>query len=125
MPRLGLYRFEAARLFPRFGLMKCFALTLGARNTGSKKNKFLATDEREIQRITARYFPEGFSILNVKGGWFDPAQNKFIKEESRQIWVSTSRSGAVKPWARALAAAMGQKEILIVELGRATRLRAG
>lgn len=103
--------------------MKCFSLTLGARNSGANKNRFRPADELSIRTITARYFPEGFSILNVKGGWFDPARNKFIKEESRQIWVSTARLKAVKPWARKLAATLNQKEIILVELGRATRLR--
>src|SRR3954463_9966835 len=105
--------------------MKCFSLTLGARNGGADKNRFRPADEQSIQKITARYFPEGFSILNVKGGWFDPTRNKFIKEESRQIWVSTTRASAVKPWARHLARVLGQKEIILVELGRATRLHVG
>lgn len=102
--------------------MKCFSLTVGARNTIAGGKRFLAADDATLRKITAGYFPEGFSILNVKGGWFDPEQNRFIKEESRQIWICTSKLKSVKHWAQALALALGQKELLLVELGRATRL---
>jgi hypothetical protein len=105
--------------------MKCFSLILGARHTTASGPRFRAADERRVREITRRYFPGGFTILQASGGWFDPAQGRFIAEESRQIVVCATHRRRLQPWCAALAQALGQKELLVVELGAAIRFRAG
>lgn len=101
--------------------MKCYSIILGARNTRSKH--ISRDDEIRIQQITARYFPGGFSILNVKGGWFDPVANRFIREEARQLWICTTRHKVLRQWVKELGRALRQREIIVMEFGRARRQR--
>jgi hypothetical protein len=100
--------------------MKCFSLILGARNTPTAGKKFSKRDDAVIRDITARHFPEGFTVLNADGAWFDRGTRKFIEEESRQLLVCTARRSDLRVWCQQLGVALQQKELLIVEMGRAT-----
>lgn len=104
--------------------MKCYSLILGARNTGSGRRGFPAADEARIRQITIRSFPNGFTILNADGGWFDPVSRRFVRERSRQILVCSARPRDVWTWCRNLMAALKQQELLVVELGIARTVRA-
>lgn len=103
--------------------MKCFSLLLGARNTPSGGSRFRRKDDALIRAVTFRHFPSGFTILKSLGGWFDPDAKKFRKEESRQILVCAPDRARLRPWCRALAEALQQKEFLLVELGPAVVFR--
>lgn len=103
--------------------MKCFSLLLGARNTPAAGARFSRADDETIRRITADHFPEGFTVLNADGAWFDPTNRKFVEEESRQIMVCASSRRPLRAWFEALATALRQDELLVVELGDATVLR--
>ena len=103
--------------------MKCFSVILGARNTPSAGRRFTQKDDAAIRALTASHFPLGFTILNADGGWFDPHRAEFIEEESRQILVCTSDRRVLKNWCAALAEALRQKELLVVELGAARTFR--
>jgi hypothetical protein len=102
--------------------LTCFSLHLGARNTVAAGRRFARHDDEQIRSITFRHFPRGFTVLNANGGWFDPSRG-FIAEESRQILVCTTSRRALRRWCRELARALGQKELLVVELGPATAFR--
>lgn len=104
--------------------MKCFSLLLGARNTPAATAKFSAKDEAGLREVTFRHFPEGFTILNADGGWFDPEKKKFIEEQSRQILICTSDSKKLAAWCDELRAELKQDELLVVELGRASTFPA-
>jgi hypothetical protein len=97
--------------------MKCYSLIVGARNRGGAQ--WGRRDEHAIRRITQAHFPDGFTILRAAGGWFDPARGRFFQEPSRQILVCTTEARRLKPWCRELAAALQQRELLVVELGPA------
>ena len=99
--------------------MRCYSLLLGARNTPAATARFSADDEASIRTITFRHFPEGFTVLNADGGWFDPSKRSFVKEQSRQILICTSQLRKLAAWCEELAAALKQDELLVVELGRA------
>lgn len=99
--------------------MKCFSLILGARNTPSAGPHFTPADEELIRALTFRHFPDGFTILNADGGWFDPLRKAFVAEESRQILVCAKNRSALRAWCDDLARALQQKELLVVELGPA------
>ena len=99
--------------------IKCFSLVLGARNTPSAGRKFAPRDDELIRRITLRHFPDGFTILNADGGWYDSSRGQFVKEQSRQILVCPQRTGQLRPWCEELAEALRQKELLVVEVGPA------
>ncbi|MEO5957949.1 MAG: DUF3574 domain-containing protein [Opitutaceae bacterium] len=103
--------------------MKCFSLLLGARNTPAAGKHFRRRDEAVLREITTRHFPGGFTILNANGGWFDPEQKRFIEEDSRQILVCTSRRSDLRAWCRELGTALQQRELLVIELGRAATMR--
>lgn len=105
------------------GRMKCYSLLLGARNTPGHGKRFSAGDEALIRDITFRHFPNGFTILNADGGWFDPAQARFIEEDSRQILVCTGDRTRLRRWCIALASALQQDELLVVEEGPAVLFR--
>lgn len=102
--------------------LKCYSLILGARNTPGAGKRFLRADDERIREITFRHFPEGFTILNADGGWFDP-QRGFIAEESRQILVCAKEASALQRWCEELAHALGQKELLVVEVGAASAFK--
>lgn len=103
----------------RFG-MKCFSLLLGARNTPAATASFSAEDDERLRSITFRHFPDGFTILNADGGWFDPLKKAFVEEQSRQILICTSDSRKLAPWCEELRSALKQDELLVVELGNAS-----
>lgn len=103
--------------------MKCYSIMLGARRLHSEARTFSRADEALVREITTRHFPEGFTILNADGGWFDPSRKRFIKEASRQILICTEERLRVRRWAKQLGVALRQKELLIVALGSATTLR--
>lgn len=99
--------------------LRCYSLLLGARNTPGAGQHFSSTDEARLREVTFRHFPSGFTVLNADGGWFDPARG-FIAEDSRQILVCAPSLASVRRWCRELAAALQQKELLVVELGFAS-----
>ena len=103
---------------------KCFSLLLGARNTSSAGQHFSPEDDERIRSITFRHFPNGFTILNADGGWFDPSTKRFIEEDSRQILICASGIRSLHRWLADLATALRQKELLVVELGSATTYKA-
>jgi hypothetical protein len=103
--------------------MHCFSLILGARNTPAAGRRFSKKDDEMIRALTAHHFPEGFTILNADGGWFDPERRTFVEEAARQILVCTPDRGALQAWCAALAGALRQKELLVVELGVARTFR--
>ena len=78
--------------------LTCFSLILGARNTPAAGQHFSRADDERIRDITFRHFPEGFTILNADGGWFDPARRKFVEEDSRQILVCARRRSELRAW---------------------------
>jgi hypothetical protein len=99
--------------------LTCYSLILGARNTPAAGQHFSPADDELIRDITFRHFPEGFTILNADGGWFDPARRKFVEEDSRQILVCASQRSDLKAWCGELSRALQQEELLVVELGPA------
>ena len=103
--------------------MKCYSLLLGARNTAAGNTTFSTTDDHRLREITFRHFPEGFTILNADGGWFDPQRKKFIEEQSRQILICAEQSRRLRPWCEELARMLAQDELLVVEHGRAATFR--
>lgn len=103
--------------------MKCYSVMLGANRVRSERRTFSREDEALIRELTARHFPEGYTILNAEGGWFDPSRGRFIKEASRQILICTADRRRVRRWGHELGAALRQKELLIVQLGSATTLK--
>ena len=104
--------------------MKCYSLLLGARNTPAATARFSEDDDASIRSITFRHFPEGFTILNADGGWFDPSKKAFVDEQSRQILICTSQPQKLVAWCEELAVALKQDELLVVELGRAATFTA-
>jgi len=103
---------------------KCFSLFLGARNTPRAGTHFTKADDERIRSLTFRHFPDGFTILNADGGWFDPTQRRFIEEESRQILVCATGIRALRSWLGDLADALKQKELLVIEVGPASAFKA-
>jgi len=103
--------------------MKCYSLLLGARNTRAGATRFSREDDDHLRAITFRHFPEGFTILNADGGWFDGKRGEFIQEESRQILVCSARAHRLRRWCAELAGVLGQSELLVVEQGRAATFR--
>ena len=97
--------------------MNCYSLTIGSRNTPGAAAKFSATDEATIQKITAKHFPLGSTILEASGNWLDPATGMFVREESRQILVCATTREDLKGWYNELCYAMQQKQLMLVELG--------
>ena len=102
---------------------KCWSLMVGSRSLARKRRTFAPADDRHLREITTRHFPTGYTILHADGGWFDPARGKFVREESRQVLICSAELAAVRRWAQELGAALQQKELLVVELGRAVRWR--
>ena len=98
---------------------KTFSLLLGARNTPAAGKHFTKSDDVLIRSLTFRHFPDGFTILNASGGWFDPAQKRFVEEESRQILVRAPNIRSLRRWLDELAGALQQQELLVIELGPA------
>jgi Protein of unknown function (DUF3574). len=103
--------------------MNCYSLLLGARNTPTAGKRFLKKDDARVRAITARHFPEGFTILSAKGGWQDQERGAFIEEDSRQILITTRNRAKLRAWCQELGAALQQKELLVVEIGPASTFR--
>jgi hypothetical protein len=106
-------------------VVKCFSLLLGARNTAPGGKVFSSSDDRRIHEITFHHFPNGFTVLNAEGGWFDPERKRFVAEQSRQILVTATSVRSLRAWCRHLSRALSQKELLVVELGPISTFRAG
>ena len=100
--------------------MKSYSVLIGSRNASGH---FARDDEKLIQEITARHFPEGFTILVADGGWYDASAKVFRREAAREILVCTQHGRRTGAWCRELAQALGQKEILLIESGTAKRFR--
>ena len=100
--------------------MKCYSLLLGARNTPAAGKRFLRRDDALVREITARHFPDGFTILSAEGAWYDRERGTFIEEDSRQILITTRDRAKLRAWSQELGEALQQKELLVVELGRAS-----
>ena len=96
--------------------MRCYSLLLGARNA---RRTFSAKDDAQVRAVTLRHFPTGFTILSSLGAGYDPTRRRFRLEQSRQILVATSSAAKVRRYAEALAAALHQHELMVVELGKA------
>jgi hypothetical protein len=103
--------------------MPCWSLLIGARKLRAKARRFSRADDRLLETITTQHFPTGFTILRAVGGWFDPAQRRFIHEESRQVLIGDATPAAMRRWGRELGRALAQKEIVVIRLGTAVRLR--
>lgn len=86
-------------------------------------NRISHSNDAAIRDTTFRHFPDGFTILNADGGWFDPERKEFLEEESRQVLVCAESSSALQAWCTELAEALRQKELLVIELGPATIFR--
>lgn len=102
--------------------MHAYSLTIGARTAGGAAS-FRAGEDRLLRRITRLHFPAGFTILKARGGWWNSARGKFEEEESREIRVTARTLRPVRAWALALGRALRQKELLVIGLGRAHRIR--
>jgi hypothetical protein len=103
--------------------MECWSLLIGARKVRSQSRRFSRADDRLIEEITTRHFPNGFTILHALGGWLDSARRKFVKEESRQVLICGASPASVRRWGRELGRALRQEELVVVRLGNAVRLR--
>ena len=102
---------------------KCWSLLVGSRRLAGQHPAFSRRDDKLLQRITAAHFPSGHSILQAAGGWYDAAARRFVREESRQVLICAASAARVRAWGRDLGTALRQKELLIVEHGRALALR--
>lgn len=100
--------------------MKSYSVLVGSNNT---RGRFSRRDEALLQKITAQYYPEGFTILTAAGSWFDPVTQQFRKEEARQVIVSTNRARSIPNWCQAIGVALRQKELIVQELGSARRIQ--
>jgi len=99
-----------------------WSLLIGARHVHPGGRRFSRADDRRLQRITAEHFPTGYTILEARGGWFDPAVGRFVREESRQVLVASDSVRTVTRWAAALGAALRQRELLLIKVGRPRRI---
>jgi hypothetical protein len=100
-----------------------WSLFLGARRLQPGVRRFSRADDRRLQEITTRHFPDGYTILGAAGGWYDPSARRFVREESRQILIASASAAQVRRWAHVLGTAFRQKELMLVEAGRAFRLK--
>lgn len=101
----------------------CFSVFVGAANRIGR-GRFSSRRENILRDVTQKYFPQGATILNAKGTWLNPDTREFADEEARQVLVCAPSRAALRPWCEALMAALNQKELLVVQLGSATRFVA-
>lgn len=102
--------------------MQLWSLFIGARTIRPRRSRFSRADDALLQKITTEHFPKGYTILEASGGWLDPHQRRFVREESRQILIACNSANAVRRWARALGRKLKQKELLVCRLGRMHRI---
>ena len=102
-------------------MTSCWSILIGARRVGSRRT-FSRADDQRLQTVTADHFPAGYTILEATGGWFDSSIRKFVREDSRQILVTSCSVRAVRAWAQALGVALLQKELLLVKVGGIRRI---
>ena len=100
--------------------MKCYSVLIGSNNA---RGTFAPRDATLLETITAQHFPEGFTILAAAGRWYDPQQKSFRKEQARQVILCTTNARRVRKWCVELGRALRQQELILVESGRATRIR--
>lgn len=100
--------------------MKSYSLLIGARND---QGRFRRKDEMLLEKITARHFPGGFTILGASGAWYDAVLKTFRREQARQVLICTSVPGKLAAWCRELGKALRQKELLVIEGGAVRRFR--
>ena len=100
--------------------MRCYSLLLGARNP---RRVFTAKDDQLVRSLTRDHFPAGFTIVNGTGTGYDSAKRRFVTEQSRQILVTAASVRPVRTLAKALADALHQYELLLIELGRAQSVK--
>lgn len=101
--------------------MKTYSLIVGAR-TVSGSVRFEPSQEKRLLDITREHFPDGFTLLCARGGWWNASTHRFEKEESREVRVVSANNAKVVQWARAVGTALKQKEVLVTEIGRVRRL---
>ena len=99
-----------------------WSVLVGARQLPGGR-RFTRADERRLQEITAAHFPAGYTILEARGGWFDPARRRFVREPSREILVTSGSLRQVRAWSRALGRALRQKEMILTRVGVVRRIR--
>jgi hypothetical protein len=100
--------------------MKAYSLLVGSK---AGQRRFSAVDEQRLRTITARHFPDGFTILDADGVWYDPETKKFSREAARQILVCTQKVSHVRRWSQEIGKALQQRELLLVETGSAKKIR--
>ena len=100
--------------------MKSYSLLVGSNNA---RGYFLRRDDQLLREITARHFPQGFTIMNAAGSWYDPSAKTFRKEEAREVLICTRRPAKLRKWCTELGRALRQKELLLIEVGSATRFQ--
>jgi hypothetical protein len=100
--------------------MKSYSILIGSNNA---RGTFARKDDTLLQTITARYFPDGFTILAASGSWYNAKEKTFRKEEAREVLICTKRPKTVKKWCNEIGRALRQKELILVETGRAKRIR--
>lgn len=86
---------------------------------------FGAANERLVHEITRKHFPDGYSVVHLQGGWYDPAAQSFVREQSRQIMVRSSSRLFATRWARELGNALHQREVVLLRMGSAVRVALG
>jgi len=94
-------------------------------STAARNGRIGRAQEKIIQRITLAHFPQGCSILRVRGSWFDPQVSRFRHEEARQVLITTSHARKLRGWCEALGRALRQKELLLVTIGPARGIVIG
>ncbi len=100
--------------------MKSYSVLIGSNNS---RGSFAQRDDTLLQTITARYFPDGFTILAASGNWYNAKEKKFRKEAAREVLICTKHTKVVKKWCNEVGRALGQEELILVETGRAKRIR--
>lgn len=101
--------------------MKTYSLLVGAR-AAFNSGEFSPAQERLLLNVTREHFPQGFTLLRARGGWWNPDAQRFEREESREVRVVCSAYRPVLAWARGVCTALKQKEVLITEIGCARRV---
>ena len=99
-----------------------WSVLIGARQM-RRRRRFSRADDGLLQSITAEHFPSGYTILEARGGWFDPSTRRFVREDSRQILITSGSMRRVRAWGKALGVALHQKELLLVQVGAARTIK--